>query len=117
MKELVYEVIRAGKIHVNPNTVFNWSKAWGPVQKEGVPRPYLPLNEIESYFKSSEKPFCMYITSDYPHGPYFDVDGKTADDSEQAYSGKSADRQNLSDTGKNLWIRQSVTYGNMDDKR
>lgn len=80
LKELGYEVILAGKSHVNPKKVFNWSKEWRPVKKEGAPRPYLPLEEIQNYFRSSDQPFCMYITSDYPHGPFFNVEGKTADD-------------------------------------
>ncbi len=80
MKELGYEVILAGKSHVGPNSVYDWGQEWKPVKKEGVPRPYIPLKEIQNYFKSAEKPFCMYITSEYPHGPYFDVKGKTADD-------------------------------------
>ncbi len=80
LNDLGYDVVLAGKSHVGPNKVYNWSHAWKPEKKEGVPRPYLPLNKIENFFKSAEKPFCMFITSDYPHGPYFDVDGKTADD-------------------------------------
>ncbi|HSH20276.1 MAG TPA: sulfatase [Draconibacterium sp.] len=79
MKDLGYEVILAGKSHVNPKSVFNWGQEWKPVEKESVPRPYLPMNEIKNYFKSSDKPFCMYITSEYPHGPYFDESAKTPD--------------------------------------
>ena len=80
MRELGYEVILAGKSHVGPGTVFNWDLAWKPVKTEGVPRPYIPMDEIQNYFKSVEKPFCMFITSDYPHGPYFQVDDTSADD-------------------------------------
>ncbi|MGC9376025.1 MAG: sulfatase-like hydrolase/transferase, partial [Bacteroidales bacterium] len=36
MKNLGYEVILAGKSHVGPKEVFNWSKEWKPVHKEGV---------------------------------------------------------------------------------
>jgi len=80
MKELGYQVILAGKSHVGPKEVYNWGKEWKPVIKEGVPRHYLPLDSIKDYFKTSDKPFCMYITSEYPHGPYFDELAKTADD-------------------------------------
>jgi len=80
MKELGYEVILAGKSHVGPQKVFNWSKEWKPVHKEGVPRPYLPLDSIKNYFQTADKPFCMYITSEYPHGPYFDEPAGTPDD-------------------------------------
>lgn len=72
MKELGYEVILAGKSHVGPNEVYNWAQEWKPVHKEGFPRPFIPLNSIKDYFKSADQPFCMYITSEYPHGPYFD---------------------------------------------
>lgn len=80
MQELGYEVILAGKSHVSPVEVYNWGQEWKPVKKEGVPRHYLPLDSIKDYFETSDKPFCMYITSEYPHGPYFDVNGKTKDD-------------------------------------
>jgi uncharacterized sulfatase len=78
MREPGYKVILAGKSHVGPKEVFDWDQKWPPVHKEGVPRPYIPLDKIKEYFKSSNKPFCMYMTSEYPHGPYFDVEGKTA---------------------------------------
>ena len=63
MRELGYEVILAGKSHVGPKNVFNWDHEWRPVKKEGAPRQYLPLDEIQTYFESLEKPFCMFITS------------------------------------------------------
>ncbi|MDX1283368.1 MAG: sulfatase [Draconibacterium sp.] len=80
MHNLGYDVILAGKSHVAPKEVFAWDYEWPPVEIEGAVRPALPFTEIENYFKSAEKPFCMYITSDYPHGPYFNVEGKTKDD-------------------------------------
>lgn len=82
LKKLGYEVILAGKSHVGPKSVFNWTHEWKPVEKEGAPRPYLPLDKIQAYFKAANKPFCMYITSDYPHPPFFDVEDKTSDDFE-----------------------------------
>ncbi len=80
MRDLGYEVILAGKSHVGPVEVYNWGQEWRPVIKEGVPRHYLPLDSIKDYFETSDKPFCMYITSEYPHGPYFDEPAKIADD-------------------------------------
>ena len=80
LKDLGYDVILAGKSHVKPKSVYNWSHEWKPVHKEGVPRPYIPLDQIEAYFKTSDKPFCLFLTSEYPHEPYFDVKGKTTDD-------------------------------------
>lgn len=82
MAKLGYEVVLAGKSHVKPAGVFDWDKEWEPVPKEGVPRDYIPLDSIESYFKNSKVPFCMFITSKYPHGKYFDVNDSSQDDIE-----------------------------------
>ncbi|NRD23033.1 sulfatase [Winogradskyella litoriviva] len=80
MKSLGYEVVLAGKSHVKPYNVYNWDKEWEPVPKKDVPRDYIPLDSIENYFKTSKKPFCMFITSKYPHGKYFDVENPNAED-------------------------------------
>jgi len=74
MTKLGYEVVLAGKSHVKPSSVYNWDKEWAPVPKKGVPRDYIPLDSIENYFRNSKKPFCMFITSKYPHGKYFEVE-------------------------------------------
>ncbi len=47
-----YEVILAGKSHVKPESVFKWDHEWDHVSKEGVPREYIPLEQIEAYFQS-----------------------------------------------------------------
>lgn len=73
MRELGYQVVLAGKSHVKPASVYDWDQEWEPAPKEGVPRDYIPLENIERYFKSATKPFVMFITSKYPHGKYFDV--------------------------------------------
>jgi N-sulfoglucosamine sulfohydrolase len=65
LKEAGYEVILAGKSHVEPDTVFNWTHYF-----ESIDHRYLPLEEIDSYLKNVKKPFCIFITSDLPHGPY-----------------------------------------------
>ncbi|WP_204344044.1 sulfatase [Psychroserpens algicola] len=80
MKRLGYEVVLAGKSHVTPNSVYQWDKEWEPVPKKNVPREYIPLDSIEDYFKTAKKPFCMFITSKYPHGKYFDVENPNAED-------------------------------------
>ena len=80
MKSLGYEVVLAGKSHVKPDSVYQWDKEWEPVPKENVPREYIPLDSIEDYFKKAKKPFCMFITSKYPHGKYFDVKNPNAED-------------------------------------
>lgn len=80
LKEAGYEVILAGKSHVGPRSVYEWDREWKPEQREGQPRHYLPLDSIQEYFRHAEDPFCMFITSEYPHGPYFDVEDKNAGD-------------------------------------
>jgi uncharacterized sulfatase len=79
MKKLGYEVVLAGKSHVKPASVYQWDREWEPVPKKYVPRDYIPLDSIEGYFKTSKKPFCMFITSKYPHGEYFDVENPNAE--------------------------------------
>ncbi|SHI30806.1 uncharacterized sulfatase [Algibacter luteus] len=80
MKNLGYEVVLAGKSHVKPASVYQWDREWEPVPKKDVPREYIPLDSIEGYFKATKKPFCMFITSKYPHGKYFDVQNPNTDD-------------------------------------
>ncbi len=65
LKERGYEVVLAGKSHVKPNNVFNWSQYFGSIDHR-----YLPLEKIDKFLKQRGKPFCLFITSDYPHGPY-----------------------------------------------
>lgn len=78
LENLGYEVILAGKSHVKPASVYNWDLKWPSVKGDG-PRKNIPLDSIKSYFKQSDKPFCMFITSMYPHGEYYDVDSRPAD--------------------------------------
>jgi uncharacterized sulfatase len=77
--DLGYEVILAGKSHVKPANVYNWDRVWDPVKVEGMPRDYIPLDSIKAYFEKADKPFCMFITSEFPHGEYFDVPAKSVD--------------------------------------
>lgn len=76
--DLGYEVILAGKSHVNPASVYDWDLEWHSVDGRG-PRKDIPLDSIQAYFKKADKPFCMFITSYYPHAKYFDVPSKPAD--------------------------------------
>jgi len=80
MQKLGYEVVLAGKSHVKPAKVFDWNREWEPVPKDGVPREYIPIDSIEGYFNRAQRPFCMFVTSKYPHGEYFDVTGAQAED-------------------------------------
>ncbi|WP_342804420.1 sulfatase [Alteromonas sp. M12] len=79
MRELGYEVVLAGKSHVKPSNVFDWDQEWQPVPKSGVPRDYIPLEDIENYLSTATKPFVMFIASKYPHGEYFDVANPNAE--------------------------------------
>ena len=65
LKESGYEVVLAGKSHVKPNKVFDWTHYFPKINNR-----YLPLEQIDYYLKNVNKPFCLIIASDYPHGPY-----------------------------------------------
>ena len=65
LKESGYEVVLAGKSHVKPNKVFDWTHYFPKLNNR-----YLPLYKIDDYLKKVDKPFCLIIASDYPHGPY-----------------------------------------------
>ncbi|MFL2619839.1 MAG: sulfatase [Flavobacteriaceae bacterium] len=65
LKESGYEVVLAGKSHVKPNKVFNWTHYFPKVNNR-----FLPLDEIDNYLRNVKKPFCLIIASDYPHGPF-----------------------------------------------
>jgi len=70
-----YEVVLAGKSHVKPNNVFSWSHYFPSIDHR-----YLPLEDIDAYLKDVEQPFCLIVTSDYPHGPYPKTSNYTAAD-------------------------------------
>ena len=65
LEESGYEVVLAGKSHVKPNKVFDWTHYFPKINNR-----YLPLKQIDDYLKNVNKPFCLIIASDYPHGPY-----------------------------------------------
>lgn len=71
LKPLGYDVILAGKSHIKPAEQFEWSDWFKPVEKKGLPRPWIPIEEMDRYMAAADKPFCMMVTSEYPHGPYF----------------------------------------------
>jgi N-sulfoglucosamine sulfohydrolase len=65
LKNAGYEVVLAGKSHVEPDSVFDWTTSFDPIDHR-----WLPLEKIDSYLKNVQKPFCLFVTSDLPHGPY-----------------------------------------------
>ena len=75
MKAEGYEVVLAGKGHVKPNSVFQWSKYF-----KSVDNRYLPLDKLENYLENIKKPFCVFVTSDFPHGPYPKISDYTNED-------------------------------------
>ena len=40
-------------------------------KKAGYPRPAISIEAVDQYLSKREKPFCLIIASEYPHGPYF----------------------------------------------
>lgn len=55
---LGYEVVLAGKVHVKPEAAFNFT--------------YIGREEIPAFLKSAGgKPFCLIISYNSPHQPYF----------------------------------------------
>jgi len=71
LQPLGYEVILAGKSHVKPAAQFGWCDWFPPEKVENRPRPALPFEKMERFFKELEEPFCMVVASEYPHGPFF----------------------------------------------
>lgn len=80
LRGLGYEVIRAGKSHIAPKTVYDWDEEWKPEERPSGPRHYIPIDSIGNYFKTAKKPFFMLIASEYPHSKYYDVENAKADD-------------------------------------
>ena len=84
LKQLGYEVVLAGKSHVNPPIVFKWDRFI-----KNIDGKKLNIDGIENYLKNSNKPFCLIIASDYPHGPYpKNTDYKITDIKKQPYENK-----------------------------
>ncbi len=68
-----YNVILAGKSHVSPASSFPWSHRFLPVAKPGLPRDWIPLDEIESFLANpGDKPYCLIVASEFPHSPYME---------------------------------------------
>ena len=57
--------VLAGKSHVKPNSVFDWTYYFPKVNNR-----YLPLKKVDDYLQNVKKPFCLILASDFPHGPY-----------------------------------------------
>ena len=75
LKEIGYDVYLAGKSHVKPNTVFNWTHYF-PLKN----RRYFQINKLKDQIRNSKKPYCLFIASTFPHEPYIDNGDYTLDD-------------------------------------
>ena len=75
LKTAGYEVVLAGKSHVKPDNVFDWTYFF-----ESQDHINLPLEAIDGYLKNVKKPFCLILASDFPHGPYPATSNYTASD-------------------------------------
>jgi N-sulfoglucosamine sulfohydrolase len=73
LKEQGYTVILAGKSHVNPSSVFDWSHHWPTEAGEGKGKGGLPLKKVRKYLEKDEGPACIFFASEFPHGPYPDM--------------------------------------------
>lgn len=66
LKPLGYQVALAGKLHVKPASAFRWDEYIG--SNEHAP---LEIDRIDAYLtKVKDRPFCLFIASSFPHGPY-----------------------------------------------
>ena len=56
LRDAGYEVVLAGKSHVKPNSVFNWTHYFGSIKHR-----YLPLEKIDDYLKNSKNLFVYLL--------------------------------------------------------
>ena len=53
LKAVGYDVVLAGKSHVNPTESFPWTDWFRPEKIEGKPRPDLPFNKMNGFFEKT----------------------------------------------------------------
>jgi uncharacterized sulfatase len=73
LKEQGYAVILAGKSHVNPGSVFEWSHYWESLPATGKNKGVIPLRAVQEYLETTDGPICIFFASELPHGPYSDM--------------------------------------------
>ncbi len=79
LKDAGYEVVLAGKSHVKPSSVFNWTHYF-PLKKINNQYRYIQLEKVKSYLSKVKKPYCLFIASTFPHGPFENDDNFTKKD-------------------------------------
>ena len=75
LKQAGYDVYLAGKSHVKPSSVFNWSHYFPLKDKR-----YFQLNKIKDFITNAKKPYCIFIASTFPHGPFINDQNYTKKD-------------------------------------
>ena len=105
--DLGYEVILAGKGHIKPSNVFNWTHFYHTTENR-----LLPLNKVKKYIQNTTKPFCIIFASDLPHGPYpkqnnyankpLDYDPSVKNPTQNIARNKSGYYQNIEDDNAQL---------------
>ena len=102
MNESGYDVVLAGKGHIKPNSVFNWTRYF-PTNSERR----IPINKVEEYIVNSNKPLCIIFSSDLPHGPF----PKSSD-----YNNKPLDYDpSLKNISSNIGNYKAGYYKNIED--
>jgi uncharacterized sulfatase len=105
--DLGYEVILAGKGHIKPFSVFNWTHFYHTVENR-----LLPIKKVRKYIQNATKPFCIIFASDLPHGPYpkqnnytnklLDYDPSARNSKQNVSRTKSGYYQNIEDDNAQL---------------
>jgi len=102
MTELGYDVVLAGKGHIKPNSVFNWTRYF-PTNSDRR----IPIKKVEDFILNSQKPLCIIFSSDLPHGPY---------PKSNNYNNKPLDYDPSSkNTSSNIGYYKSGYYQNIED--
>lgn len=65
LKEGGYDVYLAGKSHVKPDSIFDWTHYFPLKNKR-----YFQINKIKDFILNAENPYCIFIASTFPHAPY-----------------------------------------------
>jgi len=122
MTELGYEVVLAGKGHIKPNSVFNWTRYF-PTNDDRL----IPVKKVEDYIVNSQKPLCIIFSSDLPHGPFpkssdyknkpLDYDPTSISDSSKIGGYKAGYYQNIEDDNAQLGrvLKMLETVSNLDE--
>ena len=65
LKDGGYDVYLAGKSHVKPDSIFDWTHYFPLKNKR-----YFQINKIKDFILNAKNPYCIFIASTFPHAPY-----------------------------------------------